>query len=354
MSASSAPASPGDVLRARQDALAEDIVTRHFAAHPDLDRRYGPAGRTKCRQDAVYHLSYLAEAMNTGAPTLFSNYIAWARVMLASRGIPLEDLATQLDVMTAAIREGIGGAPSALAVEYLGGAIDRLQSLPATLPPCIVPDAPHGAMARRYLEALLRGERHVASRLVLDAAAGGMPVRDIYLHVFQPAHYEIGRLWQLNEISVGQEHYCTAATQLVMSQLYPQVFSSEKGGGTLVATCVSGDLHEIGARMVADFLEMDGWHTFYLGASTPAESVVGTVVERRAGVLGISATIANHLGAVRDLIQRVRATPECAGVKILVGGYPFVMVPELWRTVGADATAPDAQRAAELARRLVS
>ena len=42
----------------------------------------------------------------------------------------------------------------------------------------------------------------------------------------------------------------------------------------MVATCIGGELHEIGIRMVADFFEMEGWDTYYLGANTPADAVV--------------------------------------------------------------------------------
>lgn len=127
-----------------------------------------------------------------------------------------------------------------------------------------------------------------------------------------------------------------------------------KGAGTLLATCVAGDLHEIGVRMVTDFFEMAGWNTYYLGASTPAQAVVDMVVQRRAQVLGISATILFHLHAVRELIQRVRAHAACRDVKILVGGYPFLASSELWRKLGADGCAPNAQEAITLAGRLIA
>ena len=114
---------------------------------------------------------------------------------------------------------------------------------------------------------------------------------DVYLHVFQRTQYEVGRLWQGNQISVAQEHYCSAATQLIMSQLYPHIFGSVKTHGTLVGTCVSGDLHEIGVRILCDFFEMQGWHSHYLGANVPSPSVVETVLQLKADVLAISATI---------------------------------------------------------------
>ena len=113
--------------------------------------------------------------------------------------------------------------------------------------------------------------------MILQAVEQGSPVKDIYQRVFQPTQHEIGRLWQTNQISVAQEHYCTAATQLAMAQLYPYTFSAERSGRRLVAACVSGELHEIGARIVADLFEMAGWDTYYLGANTPTRSAWRTI-----------------------------------------------------------------------------
>jgi methanogenic corrinoid protein MtbC1 len=344
----------GDHLRERQTALAEDLVNRQFAARPELAERYGPAGREKCLQDAIYHLANLASAMNAGDPALFASYVTWVKVMLGPRGIPVEDLARHLELTRTVVAETLGGEAGTLAVEYLNAGLARLSSLPADLPSYLVNGAPHVELARAYLAALLTGERHAASRMVLDAVPSHVSVKDVYLHVFQPAQYEIGRLWQLNEISVAQEHYGTAATQLIMSQLYPHIFASEKTARTLVATCVAGDLHEIGGRMMSDFFEIEGWNTFYLGANMPPQAVVETVVQRRAQVLGISMTMLFHLPAVVELIKKVRAHSECRNVKILVGGGPFLAAPDLWRTIGADGSAPDAQRAAILAGELIA
>jgi MerR family transcriptional regulator, light-induced transcriptional regulator len=353
-SPASSSSAHGDRLRQQQAAIAAALVDRQFSERPELAVRYGPIGREKCLQDANYHLAYLADAMSAETPALFGNYVAWAKVMLGKRNIPEEDLARHLELTRTMLRETLAGDTGALAVEYVSAGLAQLQSFPVDLPTCLSEDALHAGLAFEYLAALLKGERHVASKLVVDAAAAGTPVREIYLHVFQAAQYEVGRLWQINEITVAQEHYCTAAAQLIMSQLYPYVFASEKTEGTLVATCVAGDLHEIGIRMVTDFFEMDGWNTYYLGASTPAQAVVDTVVQHQAQVLAISATILGGLRGVDELIHRVRAQPACRDVKILVGGYPFLVAPELWERVGADGTAANAQDAIALAGRLAA
>jgi methanogenic corrinoid protein MtbC1 len=215
-------------------------------------------------------------------------------------------------------------------------------------------DSPLTGLATQYLDTLLRGERHTASRLILDAVEEGKSIREIYLHVFQPCQYEIGRLWETNQISVAEEHYVTAATQLIMSQLYPRIFSTQKTGRRLVATCVSGELHEIGVRMVADFFEMEGWDAYYLGANTPTKGILKTLKSREADILAISATITFNLEAMKEMIMEVRSTDMGKEVKILAGGRPFNLAEDLWQKVGADAYAPHAQSALSIAEQLLS
>lgn len=349
-------ASRADLFREiddRRQELAEAVTGRHYERRPELARRYGLAGRAKCLQDAAYHLAYLSEAIAASAPDLFADYVGWAKVMLEGRGIPGEDLAVNLEVLRDVLRRELPAEAAEVAGRYVEAGLERLPELPAELPVTPSRDGQLGDLAAGYLDSLMRGERHVASRLVLDAVEGGVSVKDVYLHVFQRSQHEIGRLWQMNRLSVAQEHYCTAATQLIMSQLYSRIFSQRKNGRVLVATSVSGDLHEIGVRMVSDFFEIEGWDTFYLGANTPAPSLVQALRDREADVLALSATMSFHLRAVSDLIAAVRASDVGERVKILVGGYPFNVVPDLWRIVGADAVARDAQHALAVADRLV-
>ena len=345
--------SAGYQLRDRATAIAEAVVAREFTRHPELAARYGPVGREKSLQDAVYHLAYLADALDADSPALFLDYVAWAKVVLAQRKVRAEDLDFHLACIAEVVMEHLPAAVGTMAAAMVGQARDAMPGMSSTLDTFLDPARPLSPLAHQYLHALLRGERQTASRLVLDAVARGVPVKQVYLEVFQPTQWEIGRLWQINQLSVAQEHYCTAATQLVMSQLYPHIFASERRGRTLVVSCVSGDLHEIGARMVSDFFEMAGWDTFFSGANTPHASVLQTVVERRADVLAVSATIGYHVHQVQQLIDAARAHPQCGQLRILVGGYPFKLDPELWRKVGADGTADDADGAIALAERWV-
>jgi methanogenic corrinoid protein MtbC1 len=340
-------------IDAQRDGLSEAIVARQYDLQGRLWKPFGSLGREKSVRDAGYHLIYLSEALATTNPALFTDYVAWVKVLFAGLEFPDDVLVTTLECTRDALHEQLPVDQSAIASDYVALGLEHLRQAPATQPTFLEKDAPLGGLARQYLDALLRGERRIASQLVLDSVEQGTSIRDVYLHVFQRSQYEIGRLWQMNQISVAQEHYCTAATQLIMSQLYPRLFSTDRIGRRLVATCVGDELHELGVRMVADFFEMEGWDTYYLGANTPAESILQIVLERQADILGVSATMTFHLRDVAALIARVRGAPGGRDTAILVGGYPFNVAPDLWRTVGADGHAHDAQEAVGLATRLL-
>jgi methanogenic corrinoid protein MtbC1 len=335
------------ILKDRRDAIAERVTSLYFEARPQVEQRWKGA-RQKCTEDNRYHLDYLCEALSFGQPALSSEYTVWAAALLARLNIPGEALAFNLVLLRTTLASELDGAGGALASRYLDTALAKIEGGAPVLPSLIEGTGPLDFLAREYLAALLRGERHTAGSLILAAADSGTSIQVIYLSVFQRVLREVGRLWQSNQIGIAQEHYCTACTQSIMSQLYPRIFSAEKNGRRLVATCVGGDLHEIGARMVADFFEMEGWNTFFLGGNTPTSGVLQQVAERVPHVLAISATMSFHAQAVADLIAATRAAENSP--RILVGGAPFNSLSGLWKDVGADGCASDAAGAIVVAR----
>ena len=335
------------------DLLAEEIVKKQFKSQGEFNSYYGESEFKKYIEDTEYSLSYLFEAIEASSPDLFADYITWEKIFLVNLGIPEERLKERLEVMEDVIIKNLPPEKSSIAVRYIEGSIDNLPK-PSNYTSYINEDKPLVKLLEQYLEFLLNGDRHSAGKMIIEAVDNGISVKDIYLHVFQSSLYEVGRLWQENKITVAQEHYITAATQLIMSQLYPYISNSKKTGKVLVATSVSKELHEVGVRMVADFFEMDGWNTFYLGANTPTESIIQTIISKKADLVLISATISSHIGEVMDLIRTVRRCAECRDPKIIVGGYPFNVDSNLWKKVGADGQAEDAETAIEMAEKLVT
>lgn len=237
--------------------------------------------------------------------------------------------------------------------EYATAAQEKLNECTDESVSYITDDNPLKQKAEHYLEYLLKGKRREATLLITELMERGAAIKDVYQHIFQVSQYEVGRLWQCNQITVAHEHYCTAATQQIMSGLYSYIFAAERKGKTLVACSIAGELHEMGIRMVTDFLEMDGWDTYYLGASMPDAQLQQALIEYKAEILALSVTFPIHVSKAAALIKKIRSNKSLAHVKIMVGGYPFLTNPDLWQKIGADAFAPDANQAIIRANELI-
>jgi methanogenic corrinoid protein MtbC1 len=299
--------------------------------------------------DLEMHLAFLAAALRCDSAALFDEYANWTHHLLVSTGREDRPFLACLDAIDATLQEWGRGDWVDRARALLASARGAMATETAVIETYLTPDNPHGALAREFLDACLQLRRADALAMVHRAVDDGTTVREIYLDVITPVLRELGRLWHRNRVSVGQEHYCTAVAQMVMAELFPGIFDGDRRSGRLVSTCITGELHEIGARMLTDLFEMHGWDTVFLGADVPNSSVIDTLIEQDADILAISATLGANLGEVADLILSVRSTPRCAGIRIMVGGAAFNVDNTIWQTLGADGWAPDPQAAIALA-----
>lgn len=181
-------------------------------------------------------------------------------------------------------------------------------------------DSPLTTLRDRYLAAQLAGDRREAVRLVIEEGVEqGVAVANLHLDVIQPAQVEIGRLWQENAITVADEHLATAISQLAVSQLYRHLPHVPPNGKRVLVACAEGELHEMGARIAADFLEMAGFDVRFLGANVEAESLGAMVRSARPDVVVLSAATSLCFPGLRRTITAARAAGR-PGLPILVGG----------------------------------
>ncbi|SDW18412.1 Methanogenic corrinoid protein MtbC1 [Paenibacillus sp. PDC88] len=343
----------GEALLKDADKLAERITDRQYELQPELDQKFGQSGRIRTKQDSLYSLNFLAESVMMRSPVLFTNYVSWLKTLLKGYRVTDEDIRINLLLIKEMIEEYFEYPDKELVLEYLELGLIEVE-LAEPSPKFVREELPYYTEAKLYLDQLLSGNRLAAAAIVEDMAEDHTPIKDIYTYIFQMTQYEIGRLWQIGEITVAQEHFCTAATQANISRLYPYWLTNSAKGHRIVSACVGNEQHEIGLRMLTDQFEMEGWDTYYLGANVPNPSLIDSLVKYKADVLALSATMTYHVHLVRELIVQVRNHPSTARVKILVGGMPFNTVSMLWKEVGADGYAEDAKGAIALANRLIS
>lgn len=292
-----------------------------------------------------FYSDHLSEALESENVLVFSDFLSWSMAIGRHHSIkPLQEN-TLTDKLAGYSCQYLSPKRQQMLTRFL------LQCHKDTVPPetqtgsMLHGNSPTEILASDYFHALITGNQKAANDLVMNAAEQGMPVKDLYLKVFQPGLQEVGRLWQQNKISVGQEHLFSAATQMIISRLYPKIFNSRRKGKMMIATAVGGELHEIGVRMVADFFEMDGWDTLYLGANCPNSEIIKELQQHKPHLLAISVNLASHIGNARKLIQQIRTHPEINSLNIITGGRIYTDHPEFFSNVEADSFACDAEEA---------
>ncbi|REJ96322.1 MAG: response regulator [Planctomycetota bacterium] len=319
-----------------------------------------PAGETvstsathqQTNQHVETFLLTLAACVEYSSPRLFQDYLRWSTTVSKAASPYTHEVDHILRKVLETVRLQF---PREVSHE-IASWVEAAASLPVEIEDQGDGGAtgnPYDQLQRDYLHHLLTARRDSAVDLVVDAINHGVGIESIYLHVILPSQRELGRLWQAGDISVAQEHYCTAATQFVMSQLHPYFLTSGQTDKTLLATCVGDELHEVGLRIIADLFEANGWNTIYLGANTPATSITQELVNSGSNILAISTTMTQHLFNLAEVIREVRSHEGCTHVKILAGGHPFNVDPFLWKRIGADAGPGDATAAIEIAEQFL-
>lgn len=202
----------------------------------------------------------------------------------------------------------------------------------------------------RYLTALLRGEHRECIKLAETHVHSSADLQCFYTQVIQTSMYEIGSLWEIGQISIAQEHLATAITSRVMATVYPKFVMVSQDKGKVIATSAPNEFHDLGAWMVADFLEIDGWQVNCLGANMPQEDLLSLLKADTPHILAISVAMSFNLKLVSRLIAAVKSDSLLNQVKIMVGGWAFQSNPQLSEIIGADGYAPNAREAVLLAR----
>jgi methanogenic corrinoid protein MtbC1 len=169
-----------------------------------------------------------------------------------------------------------------------------------------------------YLNALLDGDKKLCMQIVTGLIDQGVSIKEIYLELFQRSMYRIGQMWEKERCSIANEHVATKITEGMIEYVAGN-FSNENNIGKLaLITCIDKEYHELGARMVAGFLEALGWKTIFLGANIPQEEVINLIYEKKPDLVGISSSFYMNITRLLNLLNAIKENfPE---QEIIVGG----------------------------------
>jgi 5-methyltetrahydrofolate--homocysteine methyltransferase len=200
---------------------------------------------------------------------------------------------------------------------------------------------------------LYAGEEEEVAELVKSALDQGLSPAEILQGGLIAGMDEVGRDFKCGELFVPEVLVAARAMHAGMNILRPLLSKSDAQGlGKFVIGTVEGDLHDIGKNLVKMMMEGAGFEVIDLGTDVKPAAFVQAVKEHQPKLVGMSALLTTTMVAMRSTIEALNEAGLRNSVKVMVGGAPVTN--DFAQSIGADAYAPDAAAAVDIARQLIA
>lgn len=332
----------------RKSPLLVAFVNEAIGSRPDLQRLLGGQPFELLQENHTNHANFMGAMFALRSGLGLVDTVIWVYKAYPGRGVSVDYFPLALNAWLEAVKKYVARELAGNICDIYQAMIDNhgmFLELAATTPDEVSIEESQNELVTENIGYLLEPDMKKALELAGRHMKTAEDVGDWWIKVAQPSLWKIGDLWEQGAISVGQEHLATSITQRVMSAFYSMILELPRPKGSVALAATPGELHEIGARMVADLLEIDGWDVYYTGANTPMESLVDLLRTHKSRYLLLSTTLISHLAKVIDLIRVIRSSDLDPRPHILVGGRAYLSDPQLWKTVFADAVADSADSA---------
>ena len=198
---------------------------------------------------------------------------------------------------------------------------------------------------KQYLEHLFAGKRCEARELVLAAQDRGIHASKLLRLIIWRAMEQVEALYRNDRISRIMEHMATRINRMIADQLHGLLARKPKSGKRMVVVCGEGEAEELGAQIMADLFEAQGWTVWLLGSGVPNDEILEFIGKAKPDILSIYGTKPEGVPGVRKLIALIREVGVCEEMQVLVSGGVFNRADGLAEEVKADLFAKDVKEA---------
>ena len=192
------------------------------------------------------------------------------------------------------------------------------------------------SLLMRYMQPLLAGRRAECFNVIGHAAHGDSAAEELICDVVWPAMVQVDRLYRDDRINTATEHMACRINRTVADQLQGQLREAPRNGKRIIVACAPGEHEELGAEIVGDLLQADGWDVSLLGGGVPNDEILSLVGKLRPDVLLIFGTQPEGVPETRRLVELIREVGVCPTMNIVVSGGIYNRADGLWQEVGAD------------------
>jgi methanogenic corrinoid protein MtbC1 len=205
------------------------------------------------------------------------------------------------------------------------------------------------ATLEKYLKALLQGDRTACRAVIEQTLQAGIPANSVYLDVIWPIMVEIEKLMRAGKITSTQEHLATRINRTIVDQLQNKLPRKSFKNKKIAVCCAPFELQELGAQIIADLFESDGWDVKFLGGGLTNDDILAFTSQFSPDILLIYGSTPKQAPEIRRLIDTIKDINAWPDMRIMVSGGLFNRAEGLWQEIGADLFASTALEALQQA-----
>lgn len=164
------------------------------------------------------------------------------------------------------------------------------------------------SQAREHYRTCMRAVRQLNASLLESAlynACVMMSLSTLLEEVLGPLLHAIGDECRHGAMRIGEEHMATAVIRSFLGTLKLHRHVQPADPRLVVAT-PAGQMHELGAMMVAVTAVSEGWNAVYLGMDTPADEIAAAAAHTDASAAAISIVYPAGDGRLDQELRRLR------------------------------------------------
>ncbi len=307
-------------LELEADQISLEVADGYYALNPKLYQDSHNTVQKMFKSDFQQHMNFLLTSMTSAAIKVFKDYAHWLKGVMDNRNLSVQHTVEVLYLMKHFITARLNDDDQIIAVTIIDSGVDILTGKRLKQNPVNHENSNTPLLSADYTRSLVHAHTLSAERIAMALMEQKLSLIDLEVHVVQPSMYKIGDLWEQNKITVAQEHTATAISQNVLALSFAKAEFNDPVEKKVLCSCVEGNHHGLGLRMVSDAYEISGWDVSFLGTNTPNSVIMAQVDTDKPDVLALSVSMPHQIIDLQKLLTCLRADMAGSMPVIVIGG----------------------------------
>lgn len=145
-------------------------------------------------------------------------------------------------------------------------------------------------------------------------------IKELYEEILVKALENLTDIESNPKHKIWYEHVQSSIVRTIIEMAHPFVLAkkAQDTGKKAAVICPVNEQHELGARMINDYLVLGGIQSYFVGRDTPRNEFVKMIEEMKLDYVAISVTNYYNISEVHKIIRVINE--NISDIKIIVGG----------------------------------